>query len=184
MLACGSHNSSNRLDICNCSPSAPASEDFRHDAKHVSIPIITPQEITVATMLSWPQSPVPPEGAPRSGRELQTFHIAHAFVQLTFQNPTDCDIHMEISDTPDKTAPRAIVETPSDGEYCAARQLFQLQLEKHGITLGTLLDQGELPQAIPADVQGLAFIDLPHNRGSAHVQTLWELHPAVVQLTQ
>ena len=135
-------------------------------------------------MLTWPQAPVPPDGAPRNGRELQTFHIAHGFVQLTFQNPTDCDIHMEVSDTTDKTAPRAIVETPSHGEYCAARQLFQLQMEAHGFNLGTVLEQGELPRPVPVDVQGLAFIDLPHHRGSANVQTLWELHPAVVRATQ
>lgn len=181
LLSCGSHN---RLEICDCTPTRPESDDFRHDAKHVPIPAIPPQEITVATMLTWPQTPVPPDGSPRTGRELQTFHIAHGFVQLTYENPTDCDIHMEISDTPDKTAPRVIVETPVDGEFCPARQIFQLQMQAHGVNIGRVFEQGELPQAIPVDVQGLAFIDLPHKRGSAQVQTIWELHPAIVRATQ
>ncbi len=183
LLSCGGNNSFH-LDVCNCAPTAPDSEDFRHSAKHVPLPNTPAQEITVATMLSWPQTPVPPDGAPRSGRELQMFHLGHVFVQLTYENQTDCDIHVEISDTADKTAPRAIVETPSDGEYCSARQSFQAQLAAHGITLGVSLDQGELPQAFPADVIGLAFEDLPHKRGSAQVQTIWEIHPAIVQLTQ
>jgi hypothetical protein len=46
---------------------------------------------------------------------------------------------------------------------------------------------GELPQALPADVVGLAFLDFDHSaiglgRGSAQVGTLWEIHPAIVTL--
>jgi hypothetical protein len=29
---------------------------------------------------------------------------------------------------------------------------------------------------------GLAFEDFDHNRGSAQVATIWELHPAIVNL--
>jgi len=32
------------------------------------------------------------------------------------------------------------------------------------------------------DVLGLAFQDFNHPRGSVHVATVWELHPAVVTL--
>ena len=41
---------------------------------------------------------------------------------------------------------------------------------------------GELPQALPAEVLGMAFEDFEHNRGSGQVTTLWELHPAIVNL--
>ncbi|HET7871549.1 MAG TPA: hypothetical protein VFL42_03495 [Terriglobales bacterium] len=135
----------------------------------------------MATMLTWPQTPVPASHAPRMGRELQMFHIAHAFVQLTFENATDCDVHMEISDTPDKAAPRVIVETPIEAEYCSSRQAFQSALAAHGLQLGVLFQTGELPEAVPVDVRGLAFQDEPHaGRGSAMVQSIWEIHPAIV----
>jgi hypothetical protein len=162
--------------ICDCKPTAPARTDYRHAAKHVPLPNITSIEITVNTILSWPQPPSPPGDAPRTGRELQLFHIAHAFLQRAAINPTDCDIHLEISATASKTAPRVITETPIDAEYCPARRTIQNQLAQHGFHLG------ELPQALPAQVLGLAFEDTPHNRGTPEVATIWELHPAVVTL--
>lgn len=190
VLSCGGHQgviplSVIPLDVCNCTPSAPDSEDFRHNEKHVPLPNSAAQEITVATMLTWPQTPVPATDAPRTGRELQMFHIAHAFVQLAWEVPSDCDIHMEISDSADKAAPRVIVETPGDSEYCPARQAFQAQMEAHGFTLGTLFTTADAPQPLAVDVLGLAFLDQPHvTRGSNLVQTIWELHPAKVTVTQ
>ena len=41
---------------------------------------------------------------------------------------------------------------------------------------------GELPQALPAQILGMAFEDFEHNRGSAQVATVWDLHPAIVTL--
>lgn len=186
LLSCGGNNNQQHpLDVCNCTPTAPDSEDFRHDEKHVPLPNGTPQDITVATMLSWPQTPVPTANAPRSGRELQLFHIGNAFVQRTFEVLSDCDIHLEISDVADKGAPRAIVEMPHDAEYCQARQSFQAQLAAHNFTIDTNQDQGEIDPALPIDITGLAFEDEPHaTRGSALVKTIWELHPAIVRLTQ
>jgi hypothetical protein len=184
LLSCGGNNE-HPLDVCGCTPSAPDSEDFRHNQKHVPLPNIAAQNITVATMLTWPQTPVPAAGAPRSGRELQLFHIGNAFVQRTFEVLSDCDIHLEISDVADKGAPRAIAEIPSDGEYCQTRQNFQAQLAAHNFTIGTNQDAGEIDPALPIDITGLAFQDEPHTtRGSALVKTIWELHPAKVTLTQ
>jgi hypothetical protein len=183
LLSCGGHQ--HPLDLCNCTPSGPDSEDFRHSQKHVPLPNITAQNITVATMLTWPQTPVPTADAPRSGRELQLFHIGNAFVQRTFEVLSDCDVHLEISDVADKTAPRAIAEIPSDAEYCQTRQSFQAQLAAHNFTIGTDQNQGEIDPALPIDITGLAFEDEPHTtRGSALVKTIWELHPAKVTLTQ
>ncbi len=169
-------------DICNCLPVEPDIADYRHAAKHVPIPNLTPQEITVADILSWPQDlPVLPPDAPRSGRELQVFHIANAYIQNASVNSGDCDVHIEISATPDKNALRVIVETPVDSEYCAARKNIQSQLAQHGFQLDAQ-HGGELPQALPAQLLGMAFEDFEHNRGSAQVATLWELHPATVNL--
>jgi len=169
-------------DICACVPTQPASSDYRHAAKHVPLPTGTPSEVTVGDILAFPQGAEPAPDAPRGGSELQLFHVAHAFVQLAWANPGDCDIHLEISDSPVKATGRVIVETPVDSEYCAARRSFQSQLAAHGFALGNTLPSGELPTAIPASVIGLAFQDFSHKRGSALVKTVWELHPAVVNL--
>ncbi len=168
-------------DLCKCLPFEPAIADFRHTAKHQAIPSIAAQEIGVDTILSWPQDAFIAPDAPRTGRELQVFHIANAFVQEASVNAADCDVHFEISMTVDKNAPRVIVETPVDSEFCSARQMAQAQLAKHGFRLDSQ-HGGALPQALPAEVLGMAFEDFDHSRGSAQVATIWELHPAVVTI--
>lgn len=168
-------------DICNCTPAS--SIDYRPAAKHVPLPVVQPLDITVAVMLTWPQTPVPAGDAPRTGRELQLFHIAHAFLRAANLFAGDCDITMEISDTPDASAVRAIVETPIDSEYCTARRNTQQQLATNGFTVN--FQSHELPTPLAVDVVGLAFQDFPHiSRGSNLVGTVWELHPAIVAITQ
>jgi hypothetical protein len=131
-------------------------------------------------MLTWPQSPEPAPDAPRTGRELQLFQF-QVFVQLVWLVGSDCDIHMEIADTADKTAPRVIAETPVDSEYCQAREQLVSALAARGITLSGA--RQELDPPLPATVLGLAFEDLSHpNRGTSFVQSLWEIHPAIVTL--
>jgi hypothetical protein len=172
-------------DICNCVPYEPNALDYRHDAKHVPLPAVTPVEITVQTILSWPQTPVLPPNTPRFGRELTLFHVAHAFLQNASVNTADCDVHLEISATADPEAPRVIVETPVDSEYCSARKNIQNQLAQHGFTLDDT-HGGDLKQPLPAEVTGLAFEDFEHpqSRGTPQVATLWELHPAIVTIMQ
>ena len=166
-------------DLCKCLPIEPDIADYRHAAKHVPIPNVVPQEVSVDTILTWPQDLLIPPDAPRSGRELQVFHIANAFLQNAAVNSADCDVSMEISQTADKKAPRMIVETPVDSEYCSARQNLQAQLKQHGFRLDSQ-HGGELAQALPMEVLGMAFEDFEHDRGNA--ATLWELHPAIVTL--
>jgi hypothetical protein len=167
-------------DICVCTPDRPDTDDFRHAEKHVPIPSVTPLETSVSGILAWPQDTDIPDGTPRSGRELQVYHVANAFVQFVGLNPGDCDIHVEISQTADKNAPRVIVETPIDTEYCTARRNLQAQLAQHHVKIN---DAGmEVTPALPADVVGLAFEDFEHTRGTALVATVWELHPAIVTL--
>ena len=172
-------------DLCKCNPLDQGIE-YRHDEKHVPIPNMTPEETTIDTIYSWPQNEPSSLDPPRTGVELQVFHVAVAFVQEVSVNSEDCDIHVEISQTADKNARRIIVETPVDTEFCSARQTLQAQLAKHGVKLDPT-HGGELLNALPADVIGLAFLDFDHKaiglgRGSAQVGTLWELHPAVVSL--
>jgi hypothetical protein len=166
-------------DLCKCLPLEPDIADYRHAAKHVPIPNTVPQEVSVEIILTWSQDLFIPPDAPRTGRELEVFHIANAFLQKVSVNALDCDVSMEISQTADKSSPRMIVETPVDSEYCAARQNLQAQLKKHGFRLDSQ-HGGELPQGLPMDVVGMAFEDFEHNRGP--VATLWELHPAIVTL--
>ena len=184
ILSCGGLNVQSHIqDLCNCLPLEPDAVDYRHAAKHVPLPNITPQEITVATILSWPQTPFLAPDAPRSGRELQLFHVTHVFLQNASVNAADCDVNLEISATPERNAPRVIVETPVDSEYCTARQQIQSQLAQHGFKLD-IQSGGELPQPLICDVTGMAFEDFEHNRGSGQVATLWELHPATVIINQ
>ncbi len=178
-LSCGSGGSGQ--DICNCIPLLPDIADYRHIAKHVPLPNTMPEEITVDTILSWPQDVFVPPDAPRTGRELQLFHVAQAFLQNASLNTGDCDLHFEISQTADRNAPRVVVETPVDSEYCSARRSIQSQLAQHGFRLDSQ-HGGDLPQALSAEVLGLAFEDFEHNRGSPQVATVWELHPATVNL--
>jgi hypothetical protein len=194
-LSCGGHSSSNmnsgtsnpnppvsagQQDLCNCTDTEPTSGDFRTAAKHVDLPQIAATDIAVADVLNWQVPPEPAPDAPRSGRELQMFHIGNAFLQFAWLNPGDCDLHLEISDTPDKNAPRMIVETPHMDSFCTARRQLASQLNAHGFILNS--NSGELPVALPADVLGLAFQDFNHPRGTSHVATVWELHPATVTL--
>jgi hypothetical protein len=171
----------NPEDLCKCLPIEPAILDFRHLAKHVPIPSIAAQEIGVDTILSWTQDVIVAPDAPRTGRELQVFHVASAFLQEASVNAADCDVHFEISMTAGKSAPRVIVETPVDSEFCSARQNAQSQLAKHKFVLDSQ-HGGELPLALPVEVLGMAFEDFDHKRGSAQVQTIWELHPAIVTI--
>ena len=179
-LSCGANfGAVEPANICNCVSLGPDAADYRHTAKHVPIPALTPIEVDVNAVLAWKQDAFMAPDAPRSGRELQVFHIARGYLQNASLNSGDCDIHLEISQTADKSAPRIVVETPVDAEYCSARQGLQASLRQHSFTLDAT-HGGELPQALAVQVTGLAFEDFEHNRGSPQVATVWELHPAIV----
>ena len=187
-LSCGGPNVGEvqPQDLCKCTPLEPDFADYRHAEKHVPIPAMVPTETTIDTVYTWPQTDPGSIDPPRTGVELQVFHIAVAFVQEVNVNGVDCDIHLEISQTPEKKARRIIVETPVDSEFCSARKNIQAQLAQHGFRLDAE-HGGELPQGLPADVLGMAFEDFDHasiglQRGSSQVTTVWELHPAVVKL--
>ena len=167
--------------VCNCISDDPASADFRHDAKHMPIPAgQAPAEISVNDILGWSAGSEPGFSDPRSGRELQVFHVAQAFVQFIWLQPGDCDIHMEISATADKNAPRVIVETLVDDEFCPVRQAELAGFARFGAMVS--VNGFETTAGIPVDVTGMAFRDFNHQRGTSHVATVWELHPATVNV--
>jgi len=171
-------------DICHCKPTASTSQDFRHAEKHVPLPNGNPTPTTVAQILAWPLGADPTNTTPRTARELTLYSIATAYLQSARLITFDCDVHLEISDMPSKTAPRVIVETPIDSEYCDSRKTLQHALAQHHFQLRYIdqpqVSQAELPHALPVSVVGLAFRDFEHNRGSKEVGTPWELHPAEV----
>src|SRR5260370_34605198 len=113
-LSCGGVNFGEvqPQDLCKCVPLEPPNADFRHYQKHVPISNLTPIETTVDTILSWPQDVIILPDAPLTGRGLQVFHVAQAFLQSASVNGEDCDVDLEISQTADRHAPRAIVKTP------------------------------------------------------------------------
>src|SRR5262252_2692902 len=81
-------------DLCKCLPVEPDIADYRHLAKHVPIPNIPAQEVSVEIILTWLQDPVIPPDAPRMGRENEVFHIAAAYLQNASVNAADCDVSM------------------------------------------------------------------------------------------
>ena len=164
-------------DLCKCLPAEPDILDYRHIAKHVPISNVAPQEVSVETILTWPQDVFYSSG--RSTNWARASSLPHRRGVLTKRECecADCDVSMEISQTADKSSSRMTVETPVDSEYCSARQTLQAQLKQHGFRLDSQ-HGGELPQALPVDVVGMAFEDFEHDRGN--VATLWELHPAIV----
>jgi hypothetical protein len=137
----------------------------------------------VAAILAWPQGPEPGPRTPRSGPEVKMYRIRQAYMQTVFLRKGDCDLHIEISEQPDKNAPRMIVETPGTSSYCAARTKMYADLQHRGISL-TDLNQ-ELSPPVLVEVEGVAFRDQAHTvwfaRGSDRVKTLWEIHPAIVR---
>jgi hypothetical protein len=173
-------NSLNMVEnICSCLPLLPDISDYRHAAKHVAIPSTTPTPVTVQQILAWPTTAALPPEQPRSGMELQPVTVAQAYLQNVSENAGDCDVHMEISATADPTAPRVVIETPVDSEYCTSRKLIQSTLSQRGFKLDTT-HGGDLLKPILISVTGLPFEDFEHGRGSPQVATLWEIHPAVV----
>jgi hypothetical protein len=168
-----------RLDVCACQPRDEKPSDYRYAAKHVPLPDMQPQTISLQDVLDWEQGRNPKNDAPRTGRELQLVNIPKAYVQFAWAYRGDCDIHIEVSATPDKDAPRVIVETPVDPEYCDARKAIQSALREHGTELSVL--QQEVSDPFPVSVRGLPYQDFAHKRGSKHVATVWEIHPAMLQ---
>jgi hypothetical protein len=171
--------------LCHCEPAHITKDDWRIEYKNGPLPHLEPEETTVAAILAWPEGPEPGARTPRSGPELKMYRIRRAYMQTVFLRKGDCDLHIEISDQPDNTAPRMIVETPGRPDYCTARTSIYADLQHRGITI-TDLNQ-ELSPAIPVVVEGVAFRDQAHTvwfaRGSDRVKTLWEIHPAIVKVS-
>ncbi len=171
--------------LCDCKPTHITKDDWRIEYKNGSLPHLEPEDTSVAAILGWPEGPEPGPRTRRSGPELKMYRVRRAYMQTVFLRKGDCDLHIEISEQPDKTAPRMIVETPGRPDYCAARTTMYADLQRRGITL-TDLNQ-ELSPAIPVEVEGVAFRDQAHTvwfaRGSDLVKTLWEIHPAIVKIS-
>lgn len=178
-MAAATSFAAEKLDVCNCKPRDEKPTDYRYAAKHIPLPEGESQQISVHEVLAWEKGPDPKNNDPRKGRELQLVVIPRAYVQFAWAYRGDCDIHVEISETPDKDAPRVVVETPIDPEYCPARKAIQTALRGHGIELSVL--QQEVADPFPVTVRGLPYQDFNHKRGSKHVATVWEIHPAILE---
>jgi hypothetical protein len=170
--------------LCACKPTHITKDDWRIEYKNGALPKAEPEDITVGAILAWPQGPDPGPRTARSGNELKMFRIRKAYMQTAFFRRSDCDLHVELSEQPEKDAPRMIVETPGAPDYCTSRTGVYSDLQRSGITL-TDLNQ-ELSPPLNVEVEGVAFRDQAHPvwfaRGSDKVTTLWELHPAILKL--
>ena len=167
---------------CSCHPEVSPKGEFRYESKHVRLPKTPAEEITIEKIMDWipqyfPGETFSPE-TPRQDRELRLFHISHAFLRAAWINRRDCDFHLEISPDEKKDSSRIIVEMTK--EYCSERKELQAQMAAKGFILDEKLREFERP--LPVDVVGLAFQDNAEPRGSSKVNSLWEIHPAIVKI--
>ena len=167
---------------CSCQPEVSPKGEFRYESKHVRLPKTPAEEITIEQITDWipqyfPGETFSPE-TPRQDRELRLFHISHAFLQAAWINRRDCDFHLEISPNEKKDSFRIIVEMTK--EYCSERKELQTQMAAKGFVLDDKLREFEQP--LPVEVVGLAFQDNAEPRGSSKVNSLWEIHPAIVKI--
>lgn len=163
-----------------CVPTAKTHQ--RWDVKTRATPSsVTTQAMTVADVIAEDiptVSGLPDTEIPTSDE--QTVFAVTGFVMLAKRAPDDCDIHMEIADTPSTTAPRIIVEIPPTLPDVQTQLITMLALKKGTKTFTNTT----APQL---HFQGYGFFDLSHRvksgakkghaHGSVHVATLLEIHP-------
>lgn len=170
--------------LCACKPTHITKDDWRIEFKNGSLPTVKPEETSVEAILHWREGPEPGPRSARTGKELVLYRIPKAYLDTVFFRSSDCDLHLEVSETPNKNAPRMIIETPGTTEYCEPRASVFVDLHRRGITI-TDVNQ-ELSQPLEVEVTGVPFRDQAHPvwfaRGSERVATLWELHPAIVKI--
>lgn len=170
-----------KLDFaCECHPAVSPKAEFRYESKNAPLPKVQPEETTVKEILDWVPQYFPgfPSNTARQDRELRFFHVSRAFLQAVWVNRYDCDFHLEVSHDEKKDSPRIIVEMTKN--YCSERKELQSQLALQGVIVDD--KHQELRQALAVEIVGLAFQDKNERRGSALVDALWELHPAIVKL--
>src|SRR5438067_2825738 len=81
----------------------------------------------------------------------------------------------------DRKAPRVIIETPVDSEYCANRRYIQSQLKQQGFQLDTSHGGDRKSTRLNSShvSTSYAFLCLK-KKGTPQVATLWEIHPAII----
>lgn len=180
-LFCGAAAAQKPDLACECHADVSPQAEFRYESKNTPLPRIQPEETTVKEILDWVPLYFPgfPSNTPRQDRELRLFHVSRAFLQAVWVNRYDCDFHLEVSHEEKKDSPRIIVEMTKD--FCPERKQLQSQLAAKGVILNDKFQ--ELTPSLTVEMVGLAFQDKSEPRGSAHVDALWELHPAIVKLT-
>ena len=130
----------------------------------------------IPTIQGLPNTPV-------AGTDEDTIYHLTAFVMRVKLSTDDCDIHMEVADTPDPAAPRIIVEVPptlASVQNLVARLLGRATIPTGGKTYTAT-------SAVRLFFMGYGFFDVSHltndgnkaghNHGTAHVATILELHP-------
>src|SRR5438067_5677463 len=71
-------------DVCGCKPRSEKETDNRYAMKHIPLPDMQPQTVTVQNMPDWDQTPNRGTDAPRKARELQLAVIPRAYVPFTW----------------------------------------------------------------------------------------------------
>jgi hypothetical protein len=148
-----------------------------------AVMVAAPPIATVHDVVGWQVPVIAAKRAdvPVDPRERQVYEVT-AYVRLLKLSDDDCDMHLQLSDSPD-SGPQIVVEIPINQP--AARDAIE-KLVGHATTTPKVYEGDESPRIT---VLGFAFLDLAHagsidhwtkeghGHGTAAVKTLWELHP-------
>jgi hypothetical protein len=150
-----------------------------------AVVVASPPVAAVRDVVSWsvPVTAAKRANVPVDPRELQVYQVT-AYVRLAKLSPDDCDLHVQLADSPDGDGDQVIVEIPPN--QTAARAALERAIGQHITTKPLTFDGDDAPRIT---VLGFAFLDLAHankidhwtkkghGHGTEKVATLWELHP-------
>lgn len=134
-------------------------------------------------MLTWPVGTTPPATRCAVAGSQRFIKFPAPMFKNARLISSDCDLHFELSDLPDTSAPHVVVETPMDPEYCPSRRAIAAAFEQHHFQLRAVnASQAQLAQALPVSLLGWRFRISSTEGGTAQVTSPWELHPAEVSV--
>jgi hypothetical protein len=143
----------------NCTPTTKNHERWPVKT-HKTPKEVHAREITVAGLIAEDLPAV--TGLPNTslaGTDAENLYAWTAFVMLVKRGSEDCDIHMEVADTADPSAPRVIVEVPPTFPPDQARMAKLLGLK----TISASGKKFTAANAKQLHFLGYGFFDLPHH---------------------
>jgi hypothetical protein len=180
----------------SCPAAKPQRDQYRGDVKHRAPGDRRGTIIGANNMYEWPNVSVGAAGAAKhapmpGSNETETFTL-DAFLWQAKVEGNDCEMHLELSDSPTRSdARRVIVEIPPDTDFASDYQkiLGLISQKFPGTTSFGPNKSFKFNPPVHMQITGFGFFDGVHKgfvskkrrnggHGSESVKTFWELHPA------